>query len=219
MLAACPIPAAQYWRLRSHFEVERAIAAGDGRDLQLVGYKSEGPMLKRQVVCRLLKNPVPAALRGVVPLESTASEIESTWNPDSYKEQDSCAFTIRVPAFGSRLSISGRQWCEEAGELSCTVCTTFSISCTVAAVARAAERVIARELERSYSEYPQKTARFREILAGEPPPIGAELGGAVEIADIAAFAPRRPWSRLWFGERSPRRVRTTEEAEGGCCCI
>lgn len=219
----CGISAHGLWKLRRNFETDQWIARQEDRDVQLVeeteSIQDGEPMVERKTSCRLMKNPIPQWLRGIIKEDALQTNVSAKWYINSFDKEHPYSFSVEVPSFKDKVQVTGTQWLEKETEGTCFVCSMVSVVCTAPAIGGHVESMFEKQFRESYENYPTHVASFvREVHSDK---------------DTFVEEPREPehvpqehrsnWKcSMWVGGRrigfQTEYTTSIDEVQGVCCC-
>lgn len=220
----CGISAQRLWALRRAFETDQWIARQEDRDVQLLEEKEsikEGDVvLSRMTTCRLMKNPIPPWLRGVIKEDALQTNVTAQWYPNSFDKSHPYSFSVEVPPFKDKLSVSGDQWLEAETEGTCFVCSTVRIDCTAPAIGGHIERMFEDQFKQSYENYPTHVANF----VRENGPEKADVMEEPRELENVPQEHRSHWKcSMWLGGQKigfqTEYQTSIDDVQGVCCCF
>ena len=192
-------PAAETWRLRCNFELERKIAALTNRHLTMieentVHHGEEDEQTQRLVRCELVGEHLGGAMMGAVTSKDLASEVSSSFYVRRFDEDHGSSFVVEMLKVRVDVYIKGHQWCVPETEASCFLCTRIELSVRIPGVGYLVEMKLERQLRASHAAFPghadayvkeQEEAKVRSRLTASPPSSpDAELSRLPEHAPI-----------------------------------
>lgn len=220
---SCPVNARVLWAMRSDFELEKRLAAKNGRTLVL-GWEKAGedgnanPTVSRRTSCIVDRGLIPLPLRPLVSSGDLISEVESRWFVNRWDEEHPCITGVVVG--GGKVTLRTTTWVKrdpkvdegEAEADACVVCTRTVIECVLAGIGGFVERLFQADLRAAHLAYLELLLQERDAEETADATTEAEAGGRNGGEEVRAGLLADKLGELPFVQQRPKKTAKAAKA-------